>query len=170
MMSRLPHAPLSEKKRKAPGMAPGVHGVLVSNKRVHLWGPRFVDIGVHHNLKTMFADMAPIQVDDSDDDCVAPPQATCHTTICVEAALAQETVDILEPLEQELQSRMRQDGQLASSIIHMSKALDVVRRMLDPAKECLSQTDPTDALRFDSSDVARVHDMVINLFCNLRRL
>ena len=75
-----------------------------------------------------------------------------------------------EPLEQELQSRMRQDGQLASSIIHMSKALDVVRRMLDPAKECLSQTDPTDALRFDSSDVARVHDMVINLFCNLRRL
>ena len=91
MMSRLPHAPLSEKKRKAPGMAPGVHGVLVSNKRVHLWGPRFVDIGVHHNLKTMFADMAPIQVDDSDDDCVAPPQATCHTTICVEAALAQES-------------------------------------------------------------------------------
>ena len=87
MSLRLPHAPFSARKRKAPGMVKEIHGVLISNKRVHLWGPRFADVGVHHNLRTMFADMAPIQVDSSDEE--AAPR---RSTLPASSALAQEAI------------------------------------------------------------------------------
>ena len=113
MSLRLPHAPLSARKRKAPGMLKEIHAVLISNKRVHLWGPRFEDVGMRHNLRTMFADTAPIQLDASDEEAV-PRQATLPASI----SLAQEAVDILGPLEEELETSMARDGQLATIIIH----------------------------------------------------
>ena len=55
-------------KRKKPPMIQGVHGVDLGGGRVHLWGPRFCDIGVHRNLRRMFKEQAPIQVDSSEDE------------------------------------------------------------------------------------------------------
>ena len=165
MSQRLPYAPLSARKRKAPGMVKEIHGVLISNKRVHLWGPRFADVGVHHNLRTMFADMAPIRIDSSHEEEVVADQVTVPTV----STLAQETVDILGPLEGELEARMSRDGQLATSIIHMGKALEVIRGMLAPARtELLRTSGLTTALRFDASDVARMYERVIQLFATLR--
>ena len=136
-------------------MVKEIHGVLISNKRVHLWGPRFADVGVHRNLRTMFADMAPIQVDSSDEE-AAPRQSTLPAS----SALAQEAIDILGPLEEELQTRMARDGQLATSIVHMARALTVAREMLDPARSELArrEEDRSTTFRFDSSDVARVYE------------
>lgn len=169
MSVRLPHAPLSERKRKAPGMVKEIHGVLVARKRVHLWGPRFADVGVYHTLQSMFDDMAPVQIDSSGEESVPPP-----VTLVPDAVrLAQETVDILEPLEQELRAKMSRDGQLATSIDHMNRALQVVRERLEPARDTLHpgrcEGNPP-ALTFDSSDVARLYEKVVNLFATMHLL
>ncbi|CAK9067816.1 unnamed protein product, partial [Durusdinium trenchii] len=113
----------------------------------------------------MFADMAPIRIDSSHEEEVVADQVTVPTV----STLAQETVDILGPLEGELEARMSRDGQLATSIIHMGKALEVIRGMLAPARtELLRTSGLTTALRFDASDVARMYERVIQLFATLR--
>ena len=174
MECRLPHAPLSERKRKAPGTVREIHGVLVANKRVHLYGPRFADLGVHHNIRTLLADMAPVQVaSSSDEETIGVDAKTATDT--APRSLAQETVDVLEPPETDLQRRLACDGQMASSIIHMWQALRVAQTMLVPARACLrraaqSNAEGVEDFTFDSSDVARVHDKVLNLFSTLHRL
>ena len=169
MTQRLRQAPLSERKRKAPGMVKEIHGVLISNKRVHLYGPRFADVGVHHNLRTMFADMGPVQVDSSDDETSAKQES-----LPMKSGLAEETIDVLETLEAELEARMSRDGELSTCIIHMGKALKVVRDMLRPARAELQRSSvcvdgSAGAFDFDSSDVARVNDKVIHLLATLHR-
>ena len=174
MECRLPHAPLTERKRKAPGMVREIHGVLVANKRVHLYGPRFADLGVHRNIRTLLADMAPVHVaSSSDEETIGVDTKTATDT--APRSLAQETVDVLEPLETDLQRRLACDGQMASSIIHMWQALRVAQTMLVPARACLrraaqSNAEGVEDFTFDSSDVARVHDKVLNLFSTLHRL
>lgn len=57
----------------------------------------------------------------------------------------------LGPLEEELQARMARDGQLATSIVHMARALTVVREMLDRARSELArrEEDRSATFRFD---------------------
>ena len=131
-----------------------IHGVLISNKRVHLYGPRFADVGVHHNLRTMFADMGPVQVDSSEDETSAKQES-----LPMKSGLAEETVDVLEPLEAELEARMSWDGELSTCVIHMGKALKVVRDTLRPARAELQRSSvcvdgSAGAFDFDSSSGA----------------
>ena len=155
-------------KRKKPPMIQGVHGIDLGGGRVHLWGPRFCDIGVHRNLRRMFKEQAPIQVDPSEDECV---EVVSTLPSPRDADIAREAEAALGPLETELEEKMSRDGQNATHIIHMGQALKVVREVLQPARTWIAgehETREGYAFSFDYSDIARIHDEVMRLFYLLR--
>ena len=116
------------------------------------------------NLRRLFKEQAPIPVDASDEEVIQCEERPSPNG----ADIAREAVDILEPLEPELQEKMARDGQCATHIIHMGKALRVLREVLNPARSWIASPPIDMKFPFEQSDVYKISDEVCRLFCTLR--
>ena len=140
---------------------------------MHIWGPRFRDLGTYGDLKRMFGPPPVLEVVESPDI----PAAQCAVESVptqLDSDVAEEAVEWLTPLQKAVEVELRSGCHVGPTKVHLESALFSIQEMLEPATRWLqserSRATEGFAFAFDCEDIARVQSEVVDLLARSKTL